>query len=300
MPLFLLNTYNCQCLELQTDHPDVNSSEPHRNMCFFQEQNVWIPFKARLLNPAPLYLHKFSMHEKSFQWPPQVLTPTLKVLTTKQIPCYWISSVSRWEKKNTRWESRLNQREGRLLVITTSCERARAPTMLIKLHKYFTNIKWNAMYSCQETGKWPELPDSCSCCNFVQFTNWHTESEAQDYWDLRDGWEQSTGKRSTSVNFRAVKVAETYTGSKRPLKANFSPEIFSHLSSKLLQKTKYGVADHLQDLHRQEFPQVQHNIDGICENGSLRNEGEFLMLTVSQISKAVLVLLNILEGKKWL
>lgn len=292
MPLFLLNTYNCQCLELQTDQPDVNNSEPHRNMCFLQEQNVWIPFKAWLLNPAPLYLHK------SFQWLPQVLTPTLILLTTKQIPCYWILSVSRWEKKNTRWESRLNQRESRLLVIPTSCERARAPTMLIKLHKYFTNIKWNAMYSCQETGKWSELPDSCSCCNFVQFANWHAESEAQDYWDLWDSQDKSTAQRSTSVNFRAVKTAEIYTESKSPLKANFSPEIFSHLSGKLLQKTKYGVADSFQDLHRQGFPQVQHNTDGICENGLLRNEGQLLMLTVSQISKAILVLLNILEGKK--
>lgn len=37
-----------------------------------------------------------------------------------------------------------------------------------------------------------------------------------------------------------------------------------------------------------------------CENGLLRNEGEILMLTVSQTSKALLVLLNILEGKKLL
>lgn len=182
---------------------------------------------------------------------------------------FYLCPDEKREKKNTRWESRLNQREGRLLVIATSCERGRAPTMLIKLHKYFTNIKWNAMCSWQKTGKWPELPDSCSCWNFVQFANWHTE--AQDYGDLWDGQDKSTAQRPTGVNFRAVQIAEIYTRSKNSLKANFSPDIFSHLSGKLLQKTKYGVADSLQDLHRQGLPQVQHNTDGICENGLLRN-----------------------------
>lgn len=102
------------------------------------------------------------------------------------------------------------------------------------------------------------------------------------------------------MNFRAVKTAKICPGSKCLLKANFSPEILLHLSGKLLQKTKYGIADSLQDLLRQGFPQVQHNTDGICEKGLLRNEGEVLMLTVSQISKALLVLLIILEGEKWL
>lgn len=70
------------------------------------------------------------------------------------------------------------------------------------------------MYSCQETGKWPELPDSCACCNFVQLANWHTESEAQDYCDFWDGWVKSIAQRSTSVNFRADKTAEIYIGLK--------------------------------------------------------------------------------------
>jgi len=47
-------------------------------------------------------------------------------------------------------------------------------------------------------------------------------------------------------------------------------------------------------------PQVQHNTGGIREKGALRNEGEILMPTVSQISKAILVLLIILEGENWL